>query len=104
MNDHDIKNLLKSDNSAPKVPKNELNQIHQRIEDSSFDIFRVFNFKSIALACCLVIVVAGVKFSITNLSTPRLTEQEQQELIEFMLEDQYLSNTESSYAWIEDNN
>ncbi|PIK14371.1 hypothetical protein [Halobacteriovorax sp. JY17] len=104
MNDLDLKKLLKKDDSVPKAPSSELNQIHQRIASETFDLSTFFNIKSLALACCLVIVISGVKFSINSFSTPVLTEAEQQELIEYMLEDAYLNNGESSYAWVEVDN
>lgn len=104
MNDLDLKKLIKKDRSVPEAPKNELNQIYQKIESDSFSIIGLLNIRSIALACCLVIVVASVKFSITSLSAPKLTEQEQQELIQYILEDQYFSNGEASYAWVDDTN
>ncbi|WP_372654905.1 hypothetical protein [Halobacteriovorax sp.] len=104
MNDQKLKDLIKNDKSAPKTPKNELDQIYQKIEDDASSIMNLLNIKSFALSCCLIIVVSGVKFSITELSTQQLTEVEQQELIEYMLEDQYLSNTDSSYAWVDESN
>ena len=103
MNDSNLKDLLKRDTSVPKAPRDELIQIHQKIENQSVNTFEFFSLKSLSLAFCLVLIMAGVNITFNH--SPELglglTEAEQQELIEFMLEDAYLNNGESSYAWIE---
>ena len=101
MNDLKIKELLKKDSSTPKAPSDELTQIYQKIESKSVNLFDFFNSRSIALTFCLVFVVVGANLTFIKSSSSTLTESEQQELIEFMLEDAYLNNGEISYAWIE---
>ncbi|ATH06418.1 hypothetical protein BIY24_00205 [Halobacteriovorax marinus] len=104
MTNEKIKELLNRDNSTPQAPLNELNNIHRRINEKPASLIERLGIKQVALVLSLLIVITLSKTGLDSISTPKLTEQEQADLIEYMLEDAYLSNGESSYAWVEINN
>lgn len=102
MNDDKIKELLKNDKSVPSAPINELSNIYREIEEDSKSFMDLFSVRNFALACSLVLVIFGAKISLNNISNPDLiSEREQEELIEYMLSDGYLNDSESSYAWVD---
>jgi hypothetical protein len=90
MSDDKLKKLIQSDNSAPLAPKDEWDQISSRMQDKSKPF--VFRVRSFAFLCTfLVAILVGVK-------TRESAQINDQELVEFLFEDDYLQ-TDNLYSW-----
>lgn len=100
MKDSDIKKILKQDSSMPKAPTQEWSNILNEIDKSSEshqNSFFSFQTLSATLGAFLILTVSFNYFKTTNNS---LTANEQN-AIQFLIEDSYLSQSQDSYEWVD---
>ncbi|MCO4755856.1 MAG: hypothetical protein KC478_15350 [Bacteriovoracaceae bacterium] len=96
MDDVKLKELLNKDTEIPKAPRDEWARIVLKADQSKQSkIYKMFApFFAIGVASLLIAVVFKGQMN-TN------TYEKQAEVMEFFLEEDYLSTQDQLYAWID---
>ena len=93
MNDEKLKSLLKQDTSAPTEPSNQWSSILNKIESK-----KGINLRWLLPASALASVLAVLLIKSPPIE-PKSSIAQEQELIEFFLEDFY--GEEEVYSWLD---
>lgn len=94
MDDNDIVNLLKRDQSLKEAPKSEWASIKYKIDQSS----SAKGWKIALLACSMALVAVFIRQQEDN-STQNIIVTDE-EVYEFIMSDGYFDSAEETYAWI----
>ena len=94
MDDKEIVNLLKSDQTLKEAPKSEWASIRYQIDQSS----SLKGWKIALLACSMTIAVVFIRQQ--NENTEQVVAVTDEEIYEFIMSDGYFDSAEDTYAWI----
>ncbi len=94
MDDKEITNLLKSDQSLKETPKSEWASIKYKIDQSSSPK----GWKIALLACSMAMAIFFVRQQ--NENTQQNLTISDEEIYEFIMSDGYFDSAEDTYAWI----
>lgn len=94
MNDEQLKNLLNKDMSTPEAPINEWSKIESKMNRNRF----AFTFPLILSASLMVIVALNLQ---PLLKKSPLDMSNDEDIVEYMLDDSYYESSENLYGWVE---
>jgi hypothetical protein len=99
MDDKILKELLNEDKSIPKALVGEWNKIKNRIVVSEANSFKSYFTLKPALSFCSVIILFIVVSFNTSKVNNNYSASEREELISFMVEDSYFTESDELYSW-----